>query len=298
MESRTTTLAHVAVGAALVAVVLGLGNVVIRMVVVGSVAAVAAVVAALIALYLSRRAAGDQRRIDALEQRLSDLEGDGRGLESVRPVPVTETATDAEPVVGEPTSDATAAEVEDDAADQEDGVIDTTTRPASIDARPQVAKDTDVLTDDSTGLFSESYFRVALDARLSAARRHLRPVAVVIIDVVRGVDEERPTPIDPGLVADGIRQTVRDADTACRMGDGRFGLVLEDTPENGAIWTVERVRRHLTTAGHGDEVTLWAGVACYPAHAFDTEEILRQAEEALTAAREWRQDRIEVATAP
>jgi hypothetical protein len=45
-------------------------------------------------------------------------------------------------------------------------------------------------------------------------------------------------------------------------------------------------------------LTLWAGVACYPAHAFDAGEILTQADAALTAAREWRQDRIEVATAP
>jgi GGDEF domain-containing protein len=152
------------------------------------------------------------------------------------------------------------------------------------------------LTDEDTGLFSEQYFSVALDARLSAARRHLRPVAVVLIDVVEGLPEASPRPSNPKTVAASINATIRDADTACRMADGRFGLVLEDTPENGAIWTVERVRRHLAgvTVGH----TLWAGVACYPAHAFDASEILAQAEAALTAAREWRQDRIEVATTP
>ena len=72
--------------------------------------------------------------------------------------------------------------------------------------------------------------------------------------------------------------------------------VLEDTSENGAIWTVERIRRQLLGAQAG--VTLWAGVACYPAHAFDSDEILAQTEQALKAAREWRQDRIEVAIAP
>lgn len=152
------------------------------------------------------------------------------------------------------------------------------------------------LTDDDTGLFSEEYFSVALDARLSAARRHLRPVAVVLIDVVEGLADGTPHAGNPRMVADSISTTIRDADTACRMADGRFGLVLEDTPENGAIWTVERIRRHL--AGVSTGLTLWAGVACYPAHAFDAGEILAQAETALTAAREWRQDRIEVATAP
>ncbi len=166
--------------------------------------------------------------------------------------------------------------------------------PSSVDPLSEASSNT--LTDESTGLFSQEYFDVALDARLSAARRHLRPVAVVLIEVVEGLADGSPRPATPRLVADSISATIRDADTACRMADGRFGLVLEDTPENGAIWTVERVRRHL--AGISTGLTLWAGVACYPAHAFDAGEILTQAEAALTAAREWRQDRIEVATAP
>jgi diguanylate cyclase (GGDEF)-like protein len=152
------------------------------------------------------------------------------------------------------------------------------------------------LTDQSTGLFSQEYFDVALDARLSAARRHLRPVAVVLIEVVEGLPDSTPRAAAPRTVAESISATIRDADTACRMLDGRFGLVLEDTPENGAIWTVERIRRHL--AGVNTGMTLWAGVACYPAHAFDAGEILAQADRALHAAREWRQDRIEVATSP
>ena len=46
-----------------------------------------------------------------------------------------------------------------------------------------------------------------------------------------------------------------------------------------------------------DKSTLWAGIACYPAHGFDTNEILGQAEVALGSARDWPQDRIEVAEA-
>jgi len=38
-------------------------------------------------------------------------------------------------------------------------------------------------------------------------------------------------------------------------------------------------------------------VACYPAHGFDGGELLRQADVALLGAREWHQDRIEVAIA-
>ena len=120
---------------------------------------------------------------------------------------------------------------------------------------------------------------------------------MALVDVVRDPASEDPTQVDPFPVTEALAETLRDADTACRLADGRYALILEDTPENGAIWTVERLRRDLSGSG-GEASTLWAGVACYPAHAFDTEEMLRQAEAALTAAREWRQDRIEVATAP
>ena len=153
----------------------------------------------------------------------------------------------------------------------------------------------DALTDSTTGLYSEGYFTVALDARIAAARRNLKPVAVVVMEVIEGLGTGLPHPAEPSVVAASINDTIREADTACRLMDGGYSLVLEDTSENGAIWTVERIRRHM--AGNEPNLTMWAGVACYPAHGFTTEEILDRADLALDMAREWRQDRIEVATA-
>ena len=155
------------------------------------------------------------------------------------------------------------------------------------------AKRSDSLTDEATGLFSEDYFRVAVDARIAAARRHLRPVAVVLLEVIEGLRSNAPQSAQPMLVAEMINATLREADTACRLVDGRFGLVLEDTSENGAIWTVERIRRSIAELQQG--LTLRAGIACYPAHAFGSSELLQRAEEALISARDWNQDRIEVA---
>ena len=153
----------------------------------------------------------------------------------------------------------------------------------------------DALTDNATGLFSEGYFTVALDARIAAARRNLKPVAVVLMEVIEGLDTGLPRPAEPGTVAESINTTIREADTACRLLDGGYALVLEDTTENGAIWTVERIRRQMTNGAPG--LTMWAGVACYPAHGLSTDEVLDRADLALDMAREWRQDRIEVASA-
>ncbi len=170
-----------------------------------------------------------------------------------------------------------------------------TAGPGDADASQVNPTDTRLLADPETNLFSEAYFRVALDARIASARRHLRPVAVALVEVVEGSGALGSGTADAVKVTGSIRQTLRDADTACRMSDGCFALILEDTPENGAVWTVERIRRNLNSR-HGQH-TMWAGVACYPAHAFSTDELLDQASLALESAREWKQDRIEVATA-
>ncbi len=150
------------------------------------------------------------------------------------------------------------------------------------------------LTDPDTGLFNHEYFLVALDSRIAAARRHLRPVAIALLDIVEGREGDVRPPAEPRMIANALRETLRESDTATRLADGRFGVVLEDTPENGAIWTMERVRRRLVE--DNPDLTLWAGVACYPAHAFDVGALIERADVALESAREWHQDRIEVAT--
>ncbi len=149
------------------------------------------------------------------------------------------------------------------------------------------------LTDPATDLFSEAYFHVALESRLAAARRHLRPVSVALLRSVEGPAGDTVVAPPPGRLAEAIRETIRDADIACRLDDGTFAVILEDTPENGAVWTAERIRRNLVSR-HGSH-TVWAGIACYPAHAFSSDDLFRQASSALTAAQDWKQDRIEVA---
>lgn len=179
------------------------------------------------------------------------------------------------------------AELERTIADHEARAAEQSSEP------PTDSSDPASLTDPESHLFSEAYFHVALDARIASARRHLRPVAVALLQVYEGVAGPGAAAAPPERSAEAIRQTVRDADTACRLADGVYAVILEDTPENGAVWTVERVRRNLVSR-FGSH-TMWAGVACYPAHAFSADELLAQARSALDSAREWKQDRIEVA---
>jgi len=142
------------------------------------------------------------------------------------------------------------------------------------------------LYDDESGLFSGSYFRHTLNQRVATARRHLHPMSIALVRPLEAVPLKR--------AVEAVLATVRESDTACRLEDGTFALILEDTPENGAVWTVERLRQAIVELT-GTDVSLWAGVACYPAHSLEADDLLSRAESALDAACEWPQHRIEVA---
>ncbi len=144
---------------------------------------------------------------------------------------------------------------------------------------------------DHTPLLPGNYFDIAVRSRVMAARRFLKPLAVIRIRIT---DLEGNGLTDDEAIADVFAATLRECDTACVLSAEEIGLVLEDTPENGAVWVVERLRRGIPTA---TPARLRAGVACYPAHAMDADELLTQAGEALERAAEWSQDRIEVALA-
>jgi len=152
------------------------------------------------------------------------------------------------------------------------------------------------VTDEETGLFNEAFFAVTLEKRVSAARRGLRPLSLALLEPVEDVQGDAARAVVDRDVAECILDTLRDSDIACRLEGPMLAVILEDTPENGAVWTVERIRRRV--AAERPEVALRAGVACYPAHAFDAAQVMAAAEAALRSARDWHQDRIEVATNP
>jgi len=144
----------------------------------------------------------------------------------------------------------------------------------------------DALRDNESGLLNDAYFRAALPNRVATARRVLRPISVGIL----AVSDDDATP----AVAYALLDTLRESDTACRLDGGRFAVLLEDTPEDGAVWTLERLRRLL--GEQGVTATVWGGVASYPAHALESADLLTLAESALESAKEWTGGRIEVAT--
>jgi hypothetical protein len=146
-----------------------------------------------------------------------------------------------------------------------------------------------------SGLLDEHFVATTLRGRVAVARRSLRPLSIVYFEVLEADGREPAAPADAGDVAHVLRRTLREADVAGRGADGTFVCILEDTGEDGAVWTAERVRRNLVEAGHVRR--FHAGVAAYPTHGLEAEELEAKARAALGAAREWTTDRIEVAPA-
>jgi diguanylate cyclase (GGDEF)-like protein len=139
------------------------------------------------------------------------------------------------------------------------------------------------LVDAETALPDHHFFDLAVDGRVAAARRHLWPVTIVLLEI--GVDELDARHRHESVMAFTaiMRRTLREADVACRLGPTTFGLVLEDTSEEGGVWTAERLQ--IALARDPARIrTLAAGVASYPTHGLRADEVMVRAREALRRA--------------
>lgn len=141
------------------------------------------------------------------------------------------------------------------------------------------------LLDPETGLPSQPFFTLALEGRVAAARRHLWPVTVLVLDIGLAPECESGRAQADAIArfADLLRRTLREADIACRVSATRFAVVLDDTAEEGGVWTAERIQ-----AAVSHEVTkvrrMAAGVASYPTHGLEAGEVLTRAQAALARA--------------
>ena len=168
--------------------------------------------------------------------------------------------------------------------------------PAAASAAAERNAESAKVFDDRTGLLDERFFAVNVQQRVAAARRQLQPVSIVIFEL-DGAGEGDRTLREQAMtiLGDVLRRTLRECDSACRIGDVMTAAVLEDTTEAGAVWAAERVRASLNSSAIGNSLTVSAGVACYPSHALDAPELVAMAGKALEIARGRGRDQVEIA---
>lgn len=168
------------------------------------------------------------------------------------------------------------------------------TRAVGDASRDELAADA---FDPVSGLLRERFVAVLIQQRVAGARRRLHPVAVIALeaDGVRGGD---PHGVDAAMQALGgvIRETLREADCACRVGDVVVIAALDDTTEDGARIAIERIQTGLRLATGDVGLTVSAGIACYPTHALEAPDLVARAGQALLDARATGVSRVAVAT--
>ena len=136
-----------------------------------------------------------------------------------------------------------------------------------------------------TGLVGEQHIGALLHQRVATARRHLQPLSVIVFALDSGGDD--------GAIAQQLEtlghvvvRTVRECDTVARVNDMMLAAILDGSAEHGALWAVERVRAALLESWDNEPVSVSAGIACYPTHALEAEELISAAGRALQAARQ------------
>ena len=159
------------------------------------------------------------------------------------------------------------------------------------------------IRDPLTGLYNRRYLEESLHRELNRASRSGRTVSMVMIDLdhFKHFNDTFGHQVGDILLrefAGIVKSRVRAGDLACRFGGEEFSLILAEVDPEGALKCVEGIReaiKHLSLHHRGQTlgtVTISAGVATYPLHGDNSEELTRAADEALYQAKKTGRDRI------
>ncbi len=152
-------------------------------------------------------------------------------------------------------------------------------------------------TDALTGLANRRSFDEQLGIEIARGDRYRRSCALLALDVdhfkrVNDTDGHQAGDAVLKSLAALLRGRARaGTDVAARVGGEEFAMLLPETGREGALGMAKRIREDLersairiaegTTIG----VTVSIGVCCYPEHAGSADALMRNADQALYAAK-------------
>lgn len=156
-------------------------------------------------------------------------------------------------------------------------------------------------TDVATGLYNRWYFFERLYSETARAYRYKQPLSLILAEIdeldhfmkIRGTtDGDKVMRGVARLMTKSLRNKV---DVPCRLGGPVFGILLPNTPcgNPGAGLVADRLRTTVEKTELRNEdhellgkFTITQGIAAYPLHAEDADDLVEVAEEALKAAHE------------
>ena len=154
--------------------------------------------------------------------------------------------------------------------------------------------------DGLTGIFNRRFFEMRINEEIERARRYGNGMAVIIADIdhfKRLNDEFGHLLGDEVLrqVSSIFHQQVRKIDVVCRYGGEEFAILLTQTNEQQALTIAEKLRRQVQQwqfPGVPRTITVSAGVAAFPTHGRNRDDIVRAADRGLYAAKQDGRNRV------
>ncbi len=152
-------------------------------------------------------------------------------------------------------------------------------------------------TDEMTKIFNFRYFKSQLEQEHARAKRYKKSYSIILCDVDHFKnfnDKNGHVEGDKALIKTAaiLKTRSRQSDIVARYGGEEFVVLCTEVESDQALSLAEALRKKVAEEkyAHGEKqplgkVTISIGVASYPDHGKDPEEILRHADEALYEAK-------------
>jgi diguanylate cyclase (GGDEF)-like protein/PAS domain S-box-containing protein len=162
--------------------------------------------------------------------------------------------------------------------------------------------------DQLTQLPNRALLYDRLHTALTRARREQTPLSLLFLDMDKFKQVNDTFGHTVGdlllqLVAKRLRQCVRESDTVARLGGDEFVVLLEDfhSPDH-ALLVAEKIRLALNQPfdlnGQAHMVLPSIGVAFYPQHGIDAQQLLKHADNAMYVAKKGGGNRFQITLDP
>jgi diguanylate cyclase (GGDEF)-like protein len=160
---------------------------------------------------------------------------------------------------------------------------------------------TQATIDPLTGCRNRRGFDELLATELARAKRHSRPLSLMIVDIdhFKRINDELGHDVgDQALKRIGnlLRSSFRVSDVACRYGGEEFAIVFPETTKSDALKLADRVRAAIEALEPNNEVprtmTVSMGVSAFPEDGEDMAELFRSADQALYLAKSSGRNRV------
>jgi len=185
-----------------------------------------------------------------------------------------------------------------------------------------------VIRDGLTNLYNRRFFNHSINSEVERAKRFDRTLSLLMLDLddfkkyndtFGHLAGDNLLRIVSSIVGDNVRRQAEeptyDIDIACRYGGEEFAIILPETGQASVLKKAEKLKEEVQTSGAvilaeklrtqvektkmaGKGITVSIGVATYPSHAKDTQDLIEAADKALYQAKALGKNRISVAVAP